>query len=555
MAYVGVDVGTGSVRAAIFSEDGLLLSSDVKEITIFETLYDGKVLYHQSAENIWAQATNAVRAAVDGVKDVNKIEGIGFDATCSLVALDREGNPLSLAPDGNKDHTVIMWMDHRSSQEAELMSKTGHRVLETTGGKISPEMSIAKILWVKNNLPHIFTAVEMFMELPDYLTYRATHKPFRSLNSLVCKWSFSSESGTWDPSFLGAVGFETKDCEKWVFGRPVFSGQPIGDLADVVKKSFGMDSDIYVAVGGAIIDAYAGAIGTLGLCPDNQASLKTANRRLALICGTSSCHIVMNQERILVQGVWGPYKDVLLPGFCAAEGGQSATGKLLDHINSMHPYTPTLKSVLKELSIFEYLNNKLKEISSTSNIPLAMLTKDIHIQPDFHGNRSPIADSHLTGMISGLTIDASEASLAVLYLAAMQALAYETKYIVDTMNEAGHQISEIVISGGMSKNTLLVQIFSDVLGMKIFVPKYIDEAVMLGSAMLGATAAQLSKIEKWEISEMNDLMWKNMMKMTTNEKEVVPQTDKEEQTYHGKKMLVLKKMYTDYYSYKQIMRQ
>lgn len=56
-----------------------------------------------------------------------------------------------------------------------------------------------------------------------------------------------------------------------------------------------------------------------------------------LICGTSTCHMIVSEKEVFVKGVWGPYYSAMIPGMWLNEGGQSATGKLLDHIIDSHP--------------------------------------------------------------------------------------------------------------------------------------------------------------------------------------------------------------------------
>ena len=57
----------------------------------------------------------------------------------------------------------------------------------------------------------------------------------------------------------------------------------------------------------------------------------------ALICGTSTCHMCLSKDAIFVPGVWGPYKSAIIPDFWLNEGGQSATGALVNHIIDSHP--------------------------------------------------------------------------------------------------------------------------------------------------------------------------------------------------------------------------
>src|SRR6201996_6240912 len=102
-----------------------------------------------------------------------------------------------------------------------------------------------------------------------------------------------------------------------------------------------------IAVGSGVIDAYAGWIGTVGAkvglgqneldssAPSNDVS--QAFTRLAAVAGTSTCHLAMSEKPVFVNGVWGPYRDVLLPDYWMAEGGQSATGELLKHVIETHP--------------------------------------------------------------------------------------------------------------------------------------------------------------------------------------------------------------------------
>lgn len=126
---------------------------------------------------------------------------------------------------------------------------------------------------------------------------------------------------------------------------------------------------------------------------------------------------------ILSSGIWGPYKDALLPGFYLHEGGQSATGYLLDHIVKTHPAYNLAVENAGKLHIFEYLNQVLNRMAKDQELKSVQFsTSDFHVWPDLHGNRSPLADSTIKGMICGLTISSSVENLAKTYLGFVQAL-------------------------------------------------------------------------------------------------------------------------------------
>ena len=114
---IGVDVGTGSARAAVFDLDGRMLSSAKQDITLFRAA--GSVVEQSSAE-VWAAVCHAVRAALadSGVAPA-QVVGIGFDATCSLVVLGPGGQPLPVGPSEDPARDIVVWMDHRALAQAE----------------------------------------------------------------------------------------------------------------------------------------------------------------------------------------------------------------------------------------------------------------------------------------------------------------------------------------------------------------------------------------------------------------------------------------------------
>lgn len=111
--------------------------------------------------------------------------------------------------------------------------------------------------------------------------------------------------------------------------------------------------------------------------------------------------MLSTNEPIFVDGVWGPYSGVLLPNRWVLEGGQSAVGKLLDHIIESHPsYNGLKKRVLDLKSIPDELIAILNRMAEKDQLAsVSLLSRQIHVYPDFHGNRSPLSDPLLKGMV------------------------------------------------------------------------------------------------------------------------------------------------------------
>src|SRR3569623_3003231 len=137
---VAVDVGTGSARAGVVSATGVLLGRAERPIDMRRA--DANHAEHDS-EQIWQAIGLAVKSAMNLAKaKPQDVAGISFDATCSLVARDRDGAPLPVSKDGEARWDTIVWLDHRALTEANDCTATGHPVLDSIGGVLSPEMEV-----------------------------------------------------------------------------------------------------------------------------------------------------------------------------------------------------------------------------------------------------------------------------------------------------------------------------------------------------------------------------------------------------------------------------
>jgi len=487
--FVGVDVGTGSARAGVFDAAGRLLGSASRPIA---TLKPAEDFVEQSSRDIWDAVCDCVRrACVEAMIDVGKVAGIGFDATCSLVVVDADGGPVTVSPTGDDDWNVIVWMDHRAIGDAQAINGFGGRVLDYVGGVISPEMEMPKLRWLKREMPASWARAAAFFDLPDWLVHRASGSQTRSLCSTVCKWTYLGQEGMngegWGRGFLETIGLGdlAKDRFAAIGQRFAAPGEKVGVLSARAAAELGLPEG--VAVAASLIDAYSGALGTLGVGMEHG----PLDTRLALIAGTSSCHITVSPEPPFVPGVWGPYYSVLLSGLWANEAGQSAAGALIDRVIDGHGAAAEARTRASQqgISLFDLLDRRLEDMAKEdSNGETALLTAGRHVQPDFHGNRSPLADPLRKGAIVGLSLDRGIDDLALDYLATLQALAYGTRHIIEEMRANGVTVETLVVSGGLAQNRLFLREHGDATGCVIVVPDQ-KEPVLAGSAMLGAVAA------------------------------------------------------------------
>ncbi|XP_020953459.1 FGGY carbohydrate kinase domain-containing protein isoform X5 [Sus scrofa] len=525
--YVGVDVGTGSVRAALVDQRGTLVAFADQPVNQWEPQFNH---HEQSSEDIWAACCVVTKKVVQGI-NLNRIRGLGFDATCSLVVLDKEFRPLPVNHEGDPHRNIIMWLDHRAISQVHRINETKHSVLQYVGGVMSVEMQAPKLLWLKENLRETcWDKAGHFFDLPDFLSWKATGVPARSLCSLVCKWTYSAEKG-WDDSFWKVIGLEDLIANNYnkIGNKVLPPGASLGSgLTPEAAKDLGLPAGIAVAA--SLIDAHAGGLGVIGadvrghgLACEGQ----PVTSRLAVICGTSSCHMGISKNPIFVPGVWGPYFSAMVPGFWLNEGGQSVTGKLIDHMVQGHAVFPELqaKATARCQSVYAYLNSHLDLIKKTQ--PVGFLTVDLHVWPDFHGNRSPLADLTLKGM-------------------------FGTRLIIEAMETAGHSISTLFLCGGLSKNPLFVQMHADITGMPVVLSQEV-ESVLVGAAILGACASgDFASVQNAYGSPKGKFNEEAMARMSKVGKVVFPRC--EDKRYYDKKYQVFLKLVEHQKEYAAIMK-
>src|SRR6202140_891331 len=485
-AFIGVDVGTSSARAGVFDEKGTLLATARHPITVW---HEAGGVVEQSSSDFWAACAASVRAAMaEAALPPAAVKGIGFDATCSLVVLDAAGVPVTVSGSGDERRNVIVWMDHRAVAEAREVNDTHDDVLRYVGGSISPEMEIPKLLWLKRHLPSSYRAAGHFFDLADYLSFRATGSTARSTCTVTCKWNFLAHEQRWSGSYFERIGLGDLASDGYAkIGKDIVApGTPLGaGLTGLAALDLGLLEG--TPVGASLIDAHAGGVGTIG---GRVKSLESVDEcgRLAYIMGTSACIMATTVEPRFVPGVWGPYYSGMVPGFWLNEGGQSAAGAAIDHLIKSHPAYNEVAAAARGagMEILEFLEQRIVSRSGRLG-EAALLARDVHVLPEFLGNRSPFADPDSRAVVAGLDLDVDIGSMERLFVAGLCGLAYGLADVVDAFSAHGVDSDLMVIGRGAGRSPLVRQIMADTTGLTVAVPET-HEPVLHGAAMLGAVA-------------------------------------------------------------------
>ena len=479
---IGVDVGTGSARAGIFDSSGRLIASAKHDLALFHA---SGAIVEQSSNDVWQAVCHAARHAMAQANvPVDAIAGIGFDATCSLVVLGEGGTPLAVGPSGQAERNIMVWMDHRAVAQAERINATRHAVLNYVGGRISPEMETPKLLWLLQNRPDVFAAAWQFMDLTDFLTWRATGDLSRSICTVTCKWTYLAHERRWDENYFRTIGLGVLADEGFArIGQVVVApGTPLGQgLTDTAAQELGLKPGTPVATG--VIDAHAGGIGTVGAGGDAHACL-------TYVFGTSSCTMTTTRQPVFVPGVWGPYFSAMVPDAWLNEGGQSVAGAAIEHLLALHPAAAEARA--RAESAGESLPAMLGRLAADGTHDLSStiaLANGLHVVPEFLGNRAPFADPQARAVIAGLGMETDLESLVALYVAGICGIGYGLRQIIQAQAKAGAPVERVVISGGAGRSDLVRQLLADATSKSVLATQA-EEPVMLGAAMLAGVAGK-----------------------------------------------------------------
>jgi FGGY-family pentulose kinase len=464
-----VDVGTGSARAGIFDASGHPLGRAEAPIETFSPVPGW---FEQDSTAIWHAAAAALRAArAEAAAPPDRIAGIAFDATCSLVVRDAAGRPVTVSPAGEDRRDTILWLDHRALDEADECTATGHPVLGHLGGAMHPEMAIPKLMWLKRRLPGSWLRAARVMDLADFLAWMATGSNARSLCTLACKWAFiADDTPGAQPGFLAQLDLADLPARAALPEAATPVAADLGPLTTQAARELGLDPATRVACG--LIDAHAGALGVLGHLADSA----EAERHLALVAGTSTCLMAFSRTPRRIPGLWGPHPDAALPGLWLTEGGQSATGALLDQLLLARGLDATPAGHAR-------IAARIAELRA----PDPDLAPHLHVLPDFHGSR--IGDPRARGTVIGLDLDPSFDALCRLYFRTAVALALGLREVLERLAPHGPAPVALHAAGGHARNPLLMQLYADASGLPVVEPA--TDAVLLGTAICAAAGCGL----------------------------------------------------------------
>jgi L-ribulokinase len=482
---IGLDFGTESGRAVLVDViDGREVATAVHPYSdgVMDNVLPGTgaSLPNDFALQNPADYVEVLRVTIPAVvKEAGigpeEVIGLGTDFTaCTMLPIDSTGTPLCQKPEwrDNPNAWVKIWKHHAAQPEAnrlnEIAGERGEPWLQRYGGKISSEWLFPKIWETLNKAPEVYEAADRFIEAADWIVLQLTGEERRNSCTAGYKAIWNKREGYPTDDFFAALDPRLRTVVDDKLSRQIYPlGQRAGNLTPEMAELAGLRPGTAVAIGN--VDAHVSVPVATVVEPG----------RMVIIMGTSNCHMVLGTQERIVPGMCGVVEDGIIPGFHGYEAGQSCVG---DHfawfVKNCAPAAYHDEARAQGVDLHQLLEEKAARQKPGEHGLLAL--------DWWNGNRSVLVDVDLTGMLLGATLATRPEDI---YRALIEATAYGTRMIIDTFQDSGVAVDEIVACGGLpERNKLLMQIYADVTGRQIQVSAS-QQAGALGSAMFGAVAA------------------------------------------------------------------
>ena len=482
---LGIDYGTESGRAVVVRvRDGKLLSSSVVPYpngVMDERLPEGPQLepdwaLQNPVDYLYVLEKAVPKALKESKVKAEDVIGIGTDFTASSpMPAKADGTPLCALPKYRKTpHAYVkLWKHHAAQPEAnrinEVARERNEEFLRIYGGKYSSEWFFSKLLQVLDEAPAIYDAMDRFIEAGDWLVWQLTGEEKRNTCTAGYKGMWVKGHGFPSPDFFRALHPRLENVIAEKVGEEYFPlGALAGGLTPSWAKKMGLEEGTPVAIGN--VDAHVAV----------PACTVTQPGSLVMIMGTSVCHMLLGQEKQMVEGMCGTVEDGIVPGLWGYEAGQSAVGDIFAWFFGH--------------GVPDYIHREARQMKAPFQVVLEK--RAAALQPGesglvaldwWNGNRSVLVDVDLTGVILGMTLATRAEEI---YRALIEATAFGTRTIIEAFESKGITVNELVACGGLpEKNRLLMQIYADVTGREIKLADPLQTCSALGAAMHGAVAA------------------------------------------------------------------
>ncbi|MGL1893516.1 MAG: xylulokinase [Spirochaetaceae bacterium] len=437
------DLGTSGNKVTLFTTEGELVRS---ETYVYNTKWFNDNWAEQDAE-LWYKAFCETTKKI--LADVNPehVLGVSFSGQMmGCLCVDSLGKPL---------HNSIIWADMRASIEETFINDkiNSEEFYKITGHRASASYTLAKFLWIKNNLPEIYNNTYKVLNAKDYILHKLT-------GEFVTDYSDASGTNLLDINTL-----------KW--------SEKIAKAVDINIDKFPelrKSTDIIGLINSQNSIETGLAIGTPIICGGGDGAMSALGAKCIntgdVFCtlGTSSWNATTTNE---------PFFDKQMRTFNFVH---IIPGKYIP-CGTMQTAGASLSWLKKEMAIdnYEDINNAVKKSKPGSN--------GLYFMPYLMGERSPRWNSKARGCFIGLKMQTTSGDM---FRSVYEGVAFNLEIIFGLISR-NQDVKEIIMTGGGAKSEVWNQIIADIYNTNILIPNYTEEATSIGAAITAGVGLGIFK--------------------------------------------------------------
>ncbi len=457
MAYLlGTDIGTSGTKTVLFDETGRTIASSLVEYPLYQPEIGWA---EQDPEDWWNAVCVGIRnvLAKSGVKPED-ISGVGLSGQMhGMVLLDAEGAVLRRS---------IIWCDQRTTAECEQITSLvgAERLIEITANPALVGFTASKIMWVKNNEPHIFEKIKKILLPKDYIRYRLTGEFATEVSDASGMQLLDVPGRCWSGEVLSKLGIE----REWL--GDVYESQVVsGHVNSAGASATGLKVGTPVVGGGG--DQAAGAVGNGIVKPGVVSST----------IGTSGVVFAyLDKISIDPQGRVQTFCHAV-PNTWHVMGVTQAAGFSLKWFRDNLCQDEMSVAALMDKDPYYLMDLEAEKVHPGSNGLIYL--------PYLIGERTPHLDSDAKGVFFGLSTVHRKSDMI---RSVMEGVAFSLKDCLAIISDMGVEISEVRASGGGGKSKLWKQMQADIFRVPITTTNS-SEGPALGVALLAGVGTGVYK--------------------------------------------------------------
>ncbi len=456
MSFLGLDIGTGACKVAVFDSKGREFASASKE---YPVLHPGPGLAELDSQNVIDSCFEIIREANEKISE-----------PVYAMCVSSQGEAFTpIAPDGSYLGNAMVSSDIRA---ADMVKEWSHcfgqdRIYRITGHTPHPLFTLYKILWLKKHQPEIWTKSRYFLCFEDLFQFKTGIDPCISWPLAGRTMMFDINKHTWSKEILESV-----ELDKERLSRPLASGEIAGYIDISIGKKLGFKNPVMVVAGGHDQTCAALGAGVIkpGLCMYATGSVECFCPMLDTPRFTEELR--MNNLCCYDFTVKGKYTTVAY-----SLAGGNILRWMRDELGSME----IEKSRESGINAYTLLLQNMPDNPS-----------NLLVLPYFTATGTPYFDTNAKGAILGLQLTTTKGDIT---RALLEGVAMEMKLNLQLMEKSGMKIESFVATGGGTRNEKWSQLKADVLN-KTIITRNVSETGCFGAAMLACSAFTKMPVEE-----------------------------------------------------------